>query len=76
MNLSILTMNYSINPFFTSCVVIFIVLVSVWMIFGKKKYKLPPGPNGFPCLRDEPYIELDKLKKTYGNIFRYITLQL
>lgn len=52
----------------------FVVLVIYWLESNRKR-KTPPGPIGLPILgyipflSRKPYIELNKLAKTYGPVY-------
>lgn len=66
---------FSRSETLAACIIIISLIFVLRSIYGKKKYKLPPGPIGLPILGylpflgREPYKELDRLKEIYGNVF-------
>lgn len=67
----------------STLVVLAICLYLIFLIrqfFSHRKY--PPGPFGLPFfgyipfLSRKPYLDLQRLAKTYGNVFRYVILRM
>ncbi|CAG7732867.1 unnamed protein product, partial [Allacma fusca] len=53
----------------------FVAIVAYYYLFGKRKYKLPPGPRGIPVIGNafavsgRPYQTYTKWQEEYGDIF-------